>query len=89
MLVVALPHYEFIRVSGADTVTFLQGQVSCDVTALTPERSPGWSFVQSEGRVILQIFVFAAPGRLPAANLFRHGAYYSRRPEQVRVFSKD
>ncbi len=52
MLVVALPHYEFIRVSGADTVTFLQGQVSCDVTALTPERSLTGALCNLKGRVI-------------------------------------
>lgn len=52
MLVVALPHYEFIRVSGADTVTFLQGQVSCDVTALTPGRSLHGALCNLKGRVI-------------------------------------
>lgn len=52
MLVVALPHYEFIRISGPDTVSFLHGQVSCDVTALTAERSINGALCNLKGRVI-------------------------------------
>jgi len=52
MLVVALPHYEFIRLSGADTWTFLQGQVSCDVSALTSSNSQSGALCNLKGRVI-------------------------------------
>lgn len=52
MLTIALPHYEFIRISGPDTVTFLQGQVSCDVTSLSSELSLTGALCNLKGRVI-------------------------------------
>lgn len=52
MFAIALPHYEFIRISGPDTVTFLQGQVSCDVTALSAELSLSGALCNLKGRVI-------------------------------------
>lgn len=47
-----LDHYEFIRISGADSLSFLQGQVSCNTTLLSAERSLNGALCNLKGRVI-------------------------------------
>ena len=51
-MLVDLSHYEFVRVSGPDRHKFLQGQVSCDITQLTPELSLRGALCNLKGRVI-------------------------------------
>jgi len=48
----ALDHYEFIRISGADSLSFLQGQISCDTDMLSAERSLNGALCNLKGRVI-------------------------------------
>ena len=43
---------DVVRVTGPDAVSFLQGQISQDVDALTPDGASAWSFVlQPQGKV--------------------------------------
>ena len=48
----ALEHYEYIRISGADRISFLQGQVSCNTELLSAERSLSGALCNIKGRVI-------------------------------------
>jgi hypothetical protein len=48
----ALENYEFIRISGADRINFLQGQVSCNTELLAPGRSLSGALCNLKGRVI-------------------------------------
>lgn len=47
-----LSHYEFIHISGADSLSFLQGQVSCNTTLLSLDRSLNGALCNLKGRVI-------------------------------------
>ncbi len=47
-----LDHYEFVRVSGADAVSFLQGQLSCNTKLLSEHRSLTGALCNLKGRVI-------------------------------------
>ena len=47
-----LIQFEFIRVSGPDARTFLQGQVTCDTTKITPTQSVLGALCNLKGRVI-------------------------------------
>lgn len=47
-----LAGYGLLRISGEDAAPFLQGQCTCDVTALAPERSGVGAFCTPKGRVI-------------------------------------
>ena len=62
-----------IRVSGADAVAFLQGQLSTDIEKLTPESSQLTSWSNAKGRVVTLLRVFHRDGdiylNLPAALL--------------------
>jgi len=53
-----------LRVSGADAVTFLQGQSTCDIAGLTPDKSGLGAFCNPKGRVIASF------------RIFRHGENY-------------
>jgi len=48
----ALQNYEFIRISGADRISFLQGQLSCNIDLLCAERSLTGALCNLKGRVI-------------------------------------
>lgn len=48
----SLEHYEFIRISGTDSRSFLQGQVSCNTELLSAERSLSGALCNLKGRVI-------------------------------------
>ncbi len=50
--IVTLSQYQFIRVSGADTRSFLQGQVSCDVNKISTSNSVRGALCNLKGRVI-------------------------------------
>jgi len=52
MYVVDLSDSEFIRISGEDAVSFLQGQVSCDMNQLGPDNSLRGALCNLKGRVI-------------------------------------
>ncbi len=47
-----LTHYGLLKICGPDAATFLQGQVSCDVTQLTPEHSAIGCYCNNQGRMI-------------------------------------
>jgi tRNA-modifying protein YgfZ len=47
-----LDHYEFIRISGADNINFLQGQVTCNTELLSQTRSLCGALCNLKGRVI-------------------------------------
>ena len=48
----SLDHYEFIRISGADSISFLQGQLSCNTELLSENRSLVGALCNLKGRVI-------------------------------------
>ncbi len=52
MTTVVLNEHEFLRISGPDARQFLQGQVSCNVDLLSPERSLSGALCNLKGRVI-------------------------------------
>ena len=49
---VQLTQFEFIRASGPDARTFLQGQVTCDTTKISPTQSVLGALCNLKGRVI-------------------------------------
>lgn len=49
---IQLSQFEFIRASGPDARTFLQGQVTCDTTRITPTQSVLGALCNLKGRVI-------------------------------------
>ncbi len=52
MQVCQLRQYEYILIAGPDSITFLQGQVTCDMTKLTDERCLVGALCNLKGRVI-------------------------------------
>lgn len=57
--ITSLDHYEFIRVSGADTIRFLQGQLSCNTQLLSSQRSLTGALCNLKGRVIADFRLLA------------------------------
>lgn len=55
----SLQHYEFIRVSGPDTRSFLQGQLSCNMELLSAQRSLTGALCNLKGRVIADFRLLA------------------------------
>jgi len=49
---IELNHYEFVRVSGVDTASFLQGQISANMDLLSTEQSLQAALCNLKGRVI-------------------------------------
>jgi folate-binding protein YgfZ len=47
-----LKSYEFIKISGSDSISFLQGQLSCNTELLSPQRSLTGALCNLKGRVI-------------------------------------
>ena len=47
-----LENYEYIRINGADRISFLQGQLSCNTELLSAERSLSGALCNLKGRVI-------------------------------------
>ncbi|MEX0618697.1 MAG: hypothetical protein WDZ76_05700 [Pseudohongiellaceae bacterium] len=56
---IELNDFDLLTVSGSDRIPFLQGQVSCDMQALTPTRSLVGAYCNLQGRVIADFRVFA------------------------------
>lgn len=54
----------FLRVSGPDAVTFLQGLVSVDVTRATPEHALYGAMLNAQGRLVRDFFLTADDGAL-------------------------
>lgn len=52
MSVIELDHYQFVRVSGADALQFLQGQLSCNLDDLSEDRSLRGTICSLKGRVV-------------------------------------
>jgi folate-binding protein YgfZ len=52
MSIAQLDHYQFVRVSGPDSLPFLQGQLSCNVDNLTAQLSLRGALCNLKGRVI-------------------------------------
>ena len=61
---VDLSHFGLIRVSGADTRKFLQGQLTNDVNAVTPERAQINSYCSPKGRMMASFWIFERDGAL-------------------------
>ncbi|MGH8460834.1 MAG: YgfZ/GcvT domain-containing protein [Stenotrophobium sp.] len=51
-LITLLPNLGFLRISGADADGFLQGQLSNDITLLTPQRAQITSYNSPKGRML-------------------------------------
>ncbi len=68
-----LPEYGYIRVSGSDAGTFLQGQCTVDVERVEPNRPRVGAFCDPKGRVLtLALFLADEAGfllRMPAENV--------------------
>jgi tRNA-modifying protein YgfZ len=48
----ALPHEALLQVSGPDAATFLQGQTTCDVREVNPQRARPGAYCNAQGRVL-------------------------------------
>lgn len=69
-----LSHYACMAVAGPDTHKFLQGQLSCDMQALTPEQALAGALCTPKGRVASNFYLqYQAPSEalflLPSATL--------------------
>jgi folate-binding protein YgfZ len=53
----SLDHYEFVRISGADTISFLQGQLSCNTELLSETQSLAGVLCNLKGRVIADFHI--------------------------------
>ncbi|MFT9377156.1 YgfZ/GcvT domain-containing protein, partial [Komagataeibacter saccharivorans] len=56
-----LPARAVLSVSGADRVSFLQGLVSNDMTAVAPGHAVWTAFLSPQGKWLADFFVFADP----------------------------
>lgn len=52
MQIIDLSEFDYVRVSGPDTVSFLQGQLSCNMELLSPSKSLTGALCNLKGRVI-------------------------------------
>ena len=52
MQVCELRQYEYVLIAGPDSIPFLQGQVTCDMTQLTDEQCLAGALCNLKGRVI-------------------------------------
>ncbi len=52
-----LSHYACLSVAGPDTHKFLQGQLSCDLQKLTPERALAGSLCTPKGRMVSNFYL--------------------------------
>ncbi len=57
-----LSHLRFIRVSGADAETFLQGQITSDIRKVTPEHHQMGGYCTPKGRMLANFRVFSYQG---------------------------
>ena len=53
-----LSHFGLIRINGADTRTFLQGQLTNDINAVTPELAQLSSYCSPKGRMLGSFWIF-------------------------------
>jgi folate-binding protein YgfZ len=86
----ALPDRGVVSVSGEDAPTFLQGLVTCDVTAIPAGEARFGALLTPQGKIIVDFFVIPAPDddgggflvdvpRALAADLARKLAFYRLR----------
>lgn len=54
---ITLNHFDFVRVAGPDARKFLQGQLSCNLDLLSPQRSLRGALCNLKGRVIADVRV--------------------------------
>lgn len=86
-----------IRVSGADSVAFLQGQLSTDIEQLTPDSSQLSSWSNAKGRVVTLLRLFrhgddiylSLPADLLPTVLKKLGMYVLRSKVTLKVASGD
>lgn len=52
-----MPHLSVITVSGEDAGVFLQGQLTCDINEITPDKASFAAFCNAKGRVISTLLV--------------------------------
>lgn len=55
----ALPRLGLLAIDGPDAATFLQGQATCDVRAVTPARGALGALCNLQGRMIVSFYVLA------------------------------
>ena len=65
-LITLLPNLGFLRISGADADTFLQGQLSNDIALLTPQRAQITSYNSPKGRMLAVSHLFRDEGAVLA-----------------------
>ncbi|MEC8949544.1 MAG: hypothetical protein VYC30_00990 [Pseudomonadota bacterium] len=62
MQVVDLSHYQFVRVSGPDSIQFLQGQLSCNMESLSTTQSLMGALFNLKGRIVADLRVLLLEG---------------------------
>ena len=58
MYIIPLNHFAAITISGADSITFLQGQLTCDVYKITEVHGSLSACCDQKGRMIANFYIF-------------------------------
>jgi folate-binding protein YgfZ len=56
--IIELPEYSYLTIDGDKAIHFLQGQLTCDVNALTTEQALIGAYLNVQGRVITTLRIF-------------------------------
>lgn len=56
--ITVLPQFGYLKITGDKAITFLQGQLTCDLLQLTPTQSLWGAYLNLKGRVITTLRVF-------------------------------
>lgn len=59
-----LPARGVIRITGEDTVKFLQGLVTCDVEGMAPGEARFGALLTPQGKIVADFFIVAAPAEI-------------------------
>ena len=62
MQIIELPHFDYLKVSGSDSIKFLQGQLTCNVELLSELKSLPGAICNLQGRVIADFTLFKDSG---------------------------
>ncbi len=68
MSIAHLPERGVLKVSGEDARRFLDGLVTCDMDAVTPERAAYGALLTPQGKIIVDFFVIGCRTRTAAAS---------------------
>ncbi len=90
-VIVDLSHYGLIHFSGEDAQTFLQGQLTCDVTKVKPDMAQYGGYCTPKGRLLASFllwqndsFIMQLPASLCAAVLKRLSLFVLRAKVQLK-----